>query len=421
MRRLLYLSGLILLLNACHEKSVDPTLRVRPVYMEITVTGSGYTLTWKPAMIVCITAPCPDLADVEAETYEIQTATSESGPFTTYKTVDASQKSISIPATERGGELIARVVARAKGAPPANSTPVMATNGFVSQSAYYPGFGLTADVVGGDVSPDGTKSMYVRTIDKESGQYEFQTYLAELRNEQVTATKLITRQGGPGKFSPDGQQLVYPSRTDNAYVLYTIATGEQRTLAVTGLASMRDIAWSPDGKWLAYTTQTNEASRLWKIAVAGGNAIPLTPAVPLTSVDAIRRPAITWSPDGQFIVLSRSRSDENSTLWRNVITYLSAAGSGEGKAFDTQPGWVDSNPQFSPDGKSLAFLSTRTAPSGMVFSLWVRDLATGRPRRIELLPNLIPSDDFSPRWLGNDRLLFMATQHGKKGFFTVFL
>ncbi len=421
MRRLLYLSGLFLLLNACREEAIDPAIRVRPVSLGISVTGSGYTLTWEPARIICITAPCPDIADVEAESYEIQTAASESGPFKTYQTVDASQKTITIPAAERGGQLIARIVSRAKGAPPANSAPVMATNGFTSQSAYYPGFGLFTDALGGDVSPDGTKSTYVLTVDQGGSQYEFQTYLAELRNEQVISTKLITRQGRTGKFSPDGQQLAYPSLTDNAFVIYTLTTGLQRILPVTGVASVRDIAWSPDGRWLAYSTQTTEESRLWKIAVAGGDAIPLTPAMPLTSATAIRHPAITWSPDGQFVVFSRGRSDDNGSMWRSVITYYSAAGSGEARAFDIQPGWVDSNPQFSPDGRQMVFLSTRTAPTGMVFSLWVRDLTTGNPRRIELLPGLLPSDDYSPRWLGNDRLLFMATQQGKRGFFTVFL
>ena len=62
--------------------------------LKITANGANYDLSWEEIRIVCITTPCPDIADLEAEQYEIQIADNELGPFQTYKTVDARQKSI---------------------------------------------------------------------------------------------------------------------------------------------------------------------------------------------------------------------------------------------------------------------------------------------------------------------------------------
>jgi Tol biopolymer transport system component len=143
--------------------------------------------------------------------------------------------------------------------------------------------------------------------------------------------------------------------------------------------------------------------------------------MPVREGNNIRATDNDWSPDGRVIALSLAKSESGQKQWRSVVSLYSPEGTGEVSYFETQPGWIDSNPAFSPDGKQLAFLSTRTEPSAILYSLWVRDVTTGKSRRIELLPGMIPSDDFVPHWLGNERLLFMGTQQGKKGYFTVFL
>lgn len=421
MKRSLLLLIILSLLNACQEQAIDPDKRVRPVTLQISVSGADYKLSWQEVRIVCVTTPCPDIADVEAEEYEVQIATGELELLHTYQTLDAGKKSISIPAAGRGEQLVARIVSKAKGAPPVNSNPVMATNGFLSQSAYYPGFGMSGDAIGGDVTPNGKKATYSFLLEEGPGQYVTPLYVAELENERVVSTKLVARLGATATFSPDGQQLVYPSGTENGLIIYDIASGQKRTLPVADVTRIQGVDWSPDGKWLAFSTVSNEASRLWKIATSGGPATPLTPSLPIRESNYIRQTDIDWSPDGQFIAVSRARGDDTNKQWRAVVSLYSPDGSGEVRYFETQPGWIDTNPSFSPDGKQLAFLSTRTNPSATSYSLWIRDLPTGKVRRIELLPGLNPSDDYVPHWLGNERLLFMATQQGRTGYFTVFL
>jgi WD40 repeat protein len=423
MKHSLSLLGLIVLtlLISCGKKAIDPAIRVRPVYLQVSVSGADYKLSWQEARIVCVTTPCPDIADVEAQEYEVQIANSEVGTFHTYKTLDSDKKSINIPVTQGGEQLVARIVSKNKGALPVNSNSVMVTNAFLSQSAYYPGFGVSGDVMGGDVTSDEKKATYSLLIDEGAGHYVTPLYVADMEYERPVSTKLVTRQGGPATFSLDGKQLAYPSGADNGLVIYDIASGSTRVLPMADAASIQGVDWSPDGKWLAFSTFSNEESRLWKIAAAGGQAVSLAPPMLIRESNYIRQSDIDWSPDGQFIAVSRARSDNSGKQWRAVVSLYSPDGSGEVKYFETQPGWIDTNPSFSPDGNRLAFLSSRTDPLTDSYSLWVRDLPTGKVRQIKLLIGLTPSRDYAPRWLGNDRLLFMGFQQGRKGYFTVFL
>ncbi|QMW05089.1 TolB family protein [Spirosoma foliorum] len=422
MKRLLIWSIVVAFLISCKENTVvDPTKRVRPVSLQISSNGTEYKLSWQEVRIVCITAPCPDIADVEAEEYDIQIATSELGEFKTYQTVRADQKSINIPTTSTGAYLVARIVSKNKSAPSVNSNSVMVSNGSLSQSLYYPGFGTSGDATGGDVTSDGSKAAYSVLVDEGAGHYVTPLYITNLQNEQPISTKLITRQGAITAFSADGQQLAYPSNTDNGLVIYEVASEQKQVLPIADAAWVRGLAWSPDGKWLAFSVVSNDESRLWKIATSGGTAIPLSPSLPIKEANSIRQTGIDWSPDGQVIAVSRARSGNTSLQWRAAISFYDPNGGGEIKYFDTQPGWIDTAPSISPNGKQLAFLSTRSATSANTYSLWVRDLTTGTVRQVNLLIGLIPSDDYTPRWLGNERLLFMGTQQGKKGYFSVFL
>ncbi|MCF0065279.1 hypothetical protein MUK70_05545 [Dyadobacter chenwenxiniae] len=421
MKRFLFFLVSLSFWVACKEEAVDPSVRVRPVRLKIVVKDGVYKLNWEEIRFICITSPCPGDADVEAEAYEVHIATEELGEFQIFRTLSADQKSVDVPLVGRKEQLVARIVSKVKGAPPVNSNTVMATNGSLSQSAHYPGFGDSEYVIGGDVTPDGKRASYNELIQEKPGEYTARLYWAELENERPVTAKLADRLGGIAQFSTDGKQLAYISGTGNEISIYNIASGQKRTIPVGNAGGIYGLDWSPDGKWLAFTTVSDVETRLWKIAASGGSPVPLTPPMPVREANYIRQTDISWSPDGQSIAASRIRSEAGQKLWRVAVSLYSPEGSGEIKYFETQPGWIDTNPTFSPDGKQLAFLSTRTDSSAMSYSLWVRNVATGKARRIELLPDLIPSVDYVPRWVGNERLIFMATQRGKKGYFSVFL
>jgi dipeptidyl aminopeptidase/acylaminoacyl peptidase len=105
---------------------------------------------------------------------------------------------------------------------------------------------------------------------------------------------------------------------------------------------------SPDGKWVAYTVATPDmeanrnASNLWMVATSGGEALQLTQSGHDTSP--------VWSPDGKTIAFLSSRSGTSQV-------YLLSMDGGEAKEFTHLSTGADFV-KWSPDGKMIAFTSS---------------------------------------------------------------
>ena len=104
---------------------------------------------------------------------------------------------------------------------------------------------------------------------------------------------------------------------------------------------------SPDGKWVAYGVSTPDmeanrnAGNIWLVSAAGGDAIQLTQSGHDNS------PA--WSPDGKSLAFLSSR-DGNSQV------YLLSMEGGEARKLTTLSTGADMF-RWSPDGKTIAFTS----------------------------------------------------------------
>src|SRR5713226_3183669 len=104
---------------------------------------------------------------------------------------------------------------------------------------------------------------------------------------------------------------------------------------------------SPNGKWVAYTVTTPDmetnrgVSNIWVVATTGGAAMQVTQSGHDSS------PA--WSPDGKTLAFLSSR-DGNSQV------YLLSMEGGEAKKLTTLSTGADLF-QWSPDGKTIAFTS----------------------------------------------------------------
>lgn len=106
-------------------------------------------------------------------------------------------------------------------------------------------------------------------------------------------------------------------------------------------------AVSADGKWVAYAVATPDmdanrnASNIWIVGTAGGEAMQVTQSGHDSS------PA--WSPDGKTLAFLSSRSG-------NSEIYLLSMEGGEAKKLTTLSTGADLF-QWSPDGKTIAFTS----------------------------------------------------------------
>ena len=105
---------------------------------------------------------------------------------------------------------------------------------------------------------------------------------------------------------------------------------------------------SPDGKWVAYTVSTPDmeanrgVSNIWLVPTAGGAEVQLTQSGHDSSP--------VWSPDGKTLAFLSSRSGDSQV-------YLLSMEGGEAHALTKIPTGADLV-KWSPDGKTIAFTSS---------------------------------------------------------------
>jgi len=105
--------------------------------------------------------------------------------------------------------------------------------------------------------------------------------------------------------------------------------------------------------------------------------------------------SVTWSPDSKEVVYSMAGS-----LWRQKIDSGAAQQLTDGPGYDYQPDW-------SPDGKSLVYVSYQKD----AMELWWLDLATGKTRQLTSEGAV----NVEPRWSPDGkRIVFVSTAYNKR-------
>src|SRR5713101_9798634 len=105
------------------------------------------------------------------------------------------------------------------------------------------------------------------------------------------------------------------------------------------------------------------------------------------------------SPDGKWVaytVTEPSLKDNRGT----TRIWLADVATGQNRELTAGPG-SDRQPRWSPDGKTLAFVSTRQNGA----QLWVLPLAGGEARQVTTLPDGV----FDPVWLPDGKALLVTS------------
>ncbi len=203
--------------------------------------------------------------------------------------------------------------------------------------------------------------------------------------KSLSVTPLTTYPGNEdfGQISPDGERLVFAwdENKANRCHIFVKQIGTEQPLQLTNSADMDyGPVWSPDGRYIAFCRENpvfgrSSTAGIYLIPALGGGERLLTSVRLFGKLGPQMFPKMSWSPDGKTLAFSDlTPSGTNfgvtlldvQTLQRRQLTFPPETAIGDGY------------PEFSPDGKTVAFIRT-TKEAADVFTVPVTG---GTPKQI---------------------------------------
>jgi DNA-binding winged helix-turn-helix (wHTH) protein len=210
------------------------------------------------------------------------------------------------------------------------------------------------------------------------------------RHKEVAERKLTTNSSENGvtsaAVSPDGKYLAYSDNT-GIYVKL-IRTGETHAVPLPADFSARVNDWFPDGAHLLVSReeQPGKAS-LWSISVFGGSPRHLADDASEGSV----------SPDGGHVAFRRADLNTYEGLLGREVWVMHSDGTDPVKvAADKADGSKVGTPTWSPDGKRIAYLRTKSLYDARMSSVEVNEWESARAATLFSDARLSPAMDWLP-------------------------
>lgn len=304
-------------------------------------------------------------------------------------------------------------------------------------------------------APDGRNIAFLRSLQLPSMGGVMDVYLVSALGGAERKLAEGIRVGEPQSlsWSPDGKFLALSDKSSadgpDSIVLLEVATGGKRRLTdpSTQISGDSTPAFSPDGRSLAFVRWvTSGVSDLYLAPAAGGEP-------KRTTFDGVTIRGLAWTPDGEEIVFASERRGVSS-LWRisarggepelveaigSSVQYPVVSPRGDRLAFtelinDTniyradlaapasrRPAGVkflastleDDSPQYSPDGKSIAFGSTRSGST----EIWLCDSEGQQLRQLTAFGGPLTG---TPRWSPDSRqIVFDSRSQGNADIYVI--
>lgn len=222
--------------------------------------------------------------------------------------------------------------------------------------------------------------------------------------------------------SPDGRYVAfYSSRSLFSIDIFIadVATGEvvSRLTSSTGTSHFDALSfvynagtWSPDGRDFAFVTYREGRNEL---AIANVARRDITRRITIPGVSGIASP--TWSPDGHTIAFSGQAGGVSDLYSYDLRT-------GSVQRLTSDP-YADIQPAWSPDGRTIAFVTDRGEGTDLAMLTYaplgvaIIDVAT---RAIRPVPLFAGVNALNPQWTPDSRsLYFLSTPDGFSDIYRV--
>src|SRR6267142_917694 len=299
-------------------------------------------------------------------------------------------------------------------------------------------------------SPKGDLVAFAITdMDKAANKGTTQIYVVPVSGGEMRQLTNDEHSSASPRWSPDGEKLAFVSARDGESQIWTIDVSSGALNKITSISTgAGDPVWSPDGKWLAFPSdvypeckddgcnkrraeevaqskvKAHVAERLlyrhwksWKdgmrshvfvVSSAGGEARDLTPGDYDAPPFSLGGPTdYAFSPDSKELAYT-SNHDKVEAISTNADVFLVSIKGGAAKNITAANHAYDGSPQFSPDGRFIAYRS-QSIPGfeSDRFRVMLYDRKTGKARSItENLDSSVDEFTFAP----NSESVYLAAE-----------
>ena len=290
------------------------------------------------------------------------------------------------------------------------------------------------------IAPDGRSVAIIvsRTNldENRSDQQLVQVDIATKSNRVLSSRRGI----GSPEWSPDGSSLAFLATVDGRAQLFVlpIGGGEARQVT-TSPTAVQAYSWRPDGRGFAYTAldepakregrekfnrsfeiqnnsflqvETPMPSHLWTVPVDGGPAKRLTSgswSLPITYPPGAPPPDPSWSSDGKTIAIERRPSAYSGDFDQQTIQLVDVE-TGKMRQLTTRT-HHEAQPQFSPDGKNVAYWFPREGQTKNNTEIVVAPVAGGEGRSVT---SGLDRHILTAAWMKDSKSLLLGAADGTR-------